>query len=182
MPSTAAESRARNARNAQPAALPPPLVALAAWMLPGAGYWLIGHRARGVTVGVTVLLTFLAGLFIGGVRVLEVPFYDKLGRKVPSDLIAELRAKPWSIAQVMTGPAAIIGGGWSVWAAQPDPSKPPLDPSREPGPGNPRQPYGADSHARVNEIAVLYTAVAGMLNLLAIIDSSHRAGKMAEGT
>ena len=28
---------------------------------------------------------------------------------------------------------------------------------------------------------MLYTAVAGMLNLLAIIDSSHRAGKMQEG-
>ncbi len=31
------------------------------------------------------------------------------------------------------------------------------------------------SHSRVNEIAVLYTAVAGMLNLLAMIDASHRA-------
>ena len=33
------------------------------------------------------------------------------------------------------------------------------------------------SHARVNEIAVLYTAVAGMLNLLVIIDSAARASR-----
>jgi len=31
------------------------------------------------------------------------------------------------------------------------------------------------SHARVYEIGVLYTAVAGMLNLMAIIDSAYRA-------
>ena len=33
----------------------------------------------------------------------------------------------------------------------------------------------AKSHSRLWEIGTLYTAVAGMLNLLAIIDSSHRA-------
>jgi hypothetical protein len=31
------------------------------------------------------------------------------------------------------------------------------------------------SHARVSDIGTLYTAVAGMLNLMAIIDSSYRA-------
>ena len=34
----------------------PPLVAFAAWLLPGGGYLLIGQRARGVVVGVTILL------------------------------------------------------------------------------------------------------------------------------
>jgi hypothetical protein len=37
------------------AAHPPPLVALAGWLLPGAGYWLIGQKVRAVTVGVTIL-------------------------------------------------------------------------------------------------------------------------------
>ena len=41
-------------------------------------------------------------------------------------------------------------------------------------------PRGREVHARVNEIAVLYTAVAGMLNLLAIIDAAHRASLMRE--
>jgi len=31
------------------------------------------------------------------------------------------------------------------------------------------------SHARVSDIGILYTAVAGMLNLMAIIDASYRA-------
>jgi hypothetical protein len=34
----------------------------------------------------------------------------------------------------------------------------------------------AMSHSRSWEIGALYTAVAGMLNLLAIIDSTYRAG------
>jgi len=33
------------------------------------------------------------------------------------------------------------------------------------------------SHSRSWEIGTLYTAVAGMLNLLVIIDSAHRAGQ-----
>ena len=81
--------------------------------------------------------------------------------------LSEVRAKPWSIAQVLTGPVAIGGAAWSVWAAK--------DPDGDEGD---REPPGALSHARVNEIGVLYTAVAGMLNLLAIIDAAHRAAQL----
>ena len=136
---------------------PPPLVALAAWLLPGAGYWLIGQRARGLTVGVTIILVFALGLLIGGVRVIEVPKFDKRGRYVDAPLLQEVRSKPWSIAQVLTGPVAILGGAWGVSAAA--------------------NAQGTETHGRINEIGVLYTAVAGMLNLLAIIDASHRAGQ-----
>ena len=153
------------------AAASPAVVAIAGWLLPGAGYWLIGQRARGTTIGVAVVLLFTLGLLIGGVRVIEVPTYNRLGRSVaPGEATAlgyvyrEIQAKPWSVAQVMTGPVAIAGGAASVYAA-----------SEAQG-----MPWG-ESHARVNEIAVLYTAVAGMLNLLALIDAAHRAGKLQEG-
>ena len=52
---------------------------------------------------------------------------------------------------------------WSVWASNPDH-----------GAGGVEAP-AAISHSRINEIGVLYTAVAGMLNLLAIIDAASRA-------
>jgi hypothetical protein len=51
----------------------PGLAAVAAWALPGLGYWLIGQRGRGVIVCVSVISLFVLGLLIGGVRVLEVP-------------------------------------------------------------------------------------------------------------
>jgi hypothetical protein len=167
----------------------PALVALASWLVPGAGYWLIGQRARGTTVGVTVVTLFVLGLLVGGVRSLEVPGWDEHGHKIrlndrgykvhPDDAsypraswvlrrsaLSEVRAKPWSIAQMLTGPVALGGSAWSIWAA--------ADPDGDDGDLEAR---GVVSHGRVNEIGVLYTAVAGMLNLLAIIDASSRAAQ-----
>ena len=181
------------ARMAEPAEThwPAPLVALAAWLVPGGGYLVLGQRARGLTIGVTVVVLFTLGLLIGGVRALEVPGWDEhgwqirlnaSGHRVHRDdaaysradwvmrrsALSEIRAKPWSIAQALNGPVALAGAACSVWAS--------ADPDGDDGD---REPPGALSHARVNEIGVLYTAVAGMLNLLAIIDSSHRAAQSA---
>jgi hypothetical protein len=134
---------------------PPPLVALAGWFVPGLGYWLIGQRLRGLVVGVTILLLFVAGLLIGGMHVIDAP----TGLTMPL-----IFAKPWFIGQVLTGPVSLassyLANNWGVY----------IDP------GTLKQMTGvALSHSRVNEIGVLYTAVAGMLNLMAIIDCSYRA-------
>lgn len=168
-------------------------LAVASWIIPGAGYWLLGDRVRGTTIGVTVLALFVLGVLVGGVRVLEVPGYgphgqrlevivhrddqgyvqETIGEDVPANWqdqgwalllhpFDEIRNKPWVIAQVMAGPVAIAAFGGAVAA------------SHRVTPGG--LPIGVRSHARVNEIGVLYTAVAGMLNLLAIIDASHRSG------
>jgi hypothetical protein len=143
---------------------PPPVIALAAWFVPGLGHWLVGERTRGIMIGVTVVVLYVAGLLIGGVRVIEVPTYDANGQKITNtSTLNEVRSKPWSIAQVMAGPLGVASGAASVWAAGLDPAT-----------GEPR---GVRSHARVNEIGTLYTAVAGMLNLLAILDAAGRAGR-----
>ncbi|HRK30829.1 MAG TPA: hypothetical protein PLD59_07090, partial [Tepidisphaeraceae bacterium] len=60
----------------------PPLVAIAGWLLPGAGYFLIGQTARAVVVGAAVLTMFVAGILIAGIRVIDVPGYDNLGFEV----------------------------------------------------------------------------------------------------
>jgi hypothetical protein len=154
------------------------------------GYWLIGQRTRGTTIGVTVIFLYIFGLLIAGVRVIDVPGYKEDGSRVMLPVLnergrpvkdaenrmmrvwvmsvaplSEIRQKPWSIAQVMAGPLGIASGAASLWAAGPD------------GPtGHAR---GVRTHARIPEIAILYTAVAGMLNLLAILDSTSRAGRGA---
>lgn len=151
---------------------PPPLVALAGWLMPGLGYWLIGQRMRGAVVGVTVLLLFVAGLLIGGMRTVDSAILESADQRqerlsdlailkannpkyVPSNLLARTFQKPWFIGQVLAGPVALasnfIGVTWG---------------------GNAGSPV---SHSRVFEIGVLYTAVAGMLNLMAMIDSAYRA-------
>jgi len=182
--------------------VPVPVVALASWLVPGAGYWLLGQRLRAVVVGVTIFALFVGGLLIGGIKVLEVPGYGERGqplvvvrergrthdartgedREVFQDRtvddndpraigwvmqvhpLDEIRNKPWFIAQILAGPLDLAASWGSIMASRP----------RVPG-GS--VPLGARSHARTNELGVLYTAVAGMLNLLAIIDAAHRAGQ-----
>ncbi len=140
----------------------PPIVALAGWLLPGGGYLLLGQRTRGLVIGITIVLVFMGGLLIGGVRLLEVPMYDENGQAIENgEWVREIRAKPWSIAQILAGPVSIAGGVWSIEASIPDPAG--------------HRASGAKAHVRLLEIGTLYTAVAGMLNLLAIIDATSRA-------
>lgn len=176
--------------------VPSAIVAVAAWIVPGAGYLLIGDIARGLTVGITIVLLFFGGLLVGGIRCLDVPGYDAHGTKIMVSAngrpgprstgeawilqarpLDEIRSKPWSIPQIMMGPVDVICDIWSVRDSQPaELGK--VDADGEDSSG---ASYGegeriaARSHARLNDQGVLYTAVAGLLNLLAIIDSAHRA-------
>ena len=179
----------------------PPVVALASWLVPGSGYWLIGQRGRAVATGVTIIVLFILGLLIGGVRLIEVPGWGDRGRKLMIELenrgtdsegrpqfaervaeatpetesdgtwvmarhpLDEVRNKPWSIAQILVGPLDIAASAASTWASREGPDM--------------KTPIGARSHSHTNELGVLYTAVAGMLNLLVIIDSAHRAARLA---
>jgi hypothetical protein len=78
--------------------------------------------------------------------------------------IAELSDKPWYVGQILCGPLTLATSALSVDLAKPT--------TNSPVP----QEGVAMSHSRSWEIGALYTAVAGMLNLLAIIDSTYRAG------
>lgn len=142
--------------------LPAPLVALASWLVPGLGYVLIGERARGIIAGTTIVVTFLLGLLIGGIRVIDVPGYDVANNLRPTSktdktpaiktsFVGEVMYKPWYIAQSLAGPMNIVATVVSV------------------------RTHVRPSTARIFDIGTLYTAIAGMLNLLVIIDSAYRA-------
>jgi hypothetical protein len=136
--------------DASPLLPPPPLVALAAWLLPGSGYFLIGQRTRGMVIGLTVIAMFLLGLLIAGVGVVDAPDFSGPG----GGWVGRVLQKPWFIGQTLMGPIGLA----AAWIDHN------LDPQHR------------AATARLGEIGTLYTAVAGMLNLLAIIDASHRAG------
>jgi len=135
----------------------PPLVALAGWVVPGAGYWLIGQRTRAITVGVTILALFSLGVLVGGIRVVQAPDMTSQG-----NLLARVLTRPWFIGQVLVGPVG-IGTAW----------------------GSDQLAHSAtyktiEAKARLAEIGTLYTAVAGMLNLLTIIDAANRASSASD--
>ncbi|HEV2295055.1 MAG TPA: DUF6677 family protein [Tepidisphaeraceae bacterium] len=127
---------------------PAPLVALAGWLVPGSGYWLIGHRTRALVVGVSVIALFVLGILVAGIGVVEAPSLSGGG-----GIVSRILQKPWFLGQVMTGPIGLI----SAFIAD-----------------NVAHSYPA-AKARLGEIGTLYTAIAGMLNLLAIIDAAYRA-------
>jgi len=64
------------------------IVAVLAWAVPGAGHFVIKERKRAVIIFITITLTFLTGLYVGSVGVI-----DPVG------------AWPWYIAQMMASPA-----------------------------------------------------------------------------
>ena len=134
--------------------VPALIVAVVNWFIPGAGYVLLGQLARGLTIGITIIALFVLGMLIGGVHVVDPPVFGP-GH---AGAVRTVLEKPWYIGQFFTGAIGLLGG----WI----------------GPSQPA------SHARANDIGTLYTAVAGMLNLLATIDSGYRAtldSEQAEG-
>jgi hypothetical protein len=182
--------------------VPPPLVAIAGWVVPGLGYWLIGQRGRAVTVFVAILALFFVGVLVAGIRVIDVPGYSEDGEQVlvavkadgsgqaveyrssapgarwvatdpqarwvlTAHPVAELLNKPWYIGQVLAGPVTLVASKYSIDLSRPT--------------GEAGLPAASKAHVRIAEIGTLYTAVAGMLNLLVMIDAAHRAGRKEGG-
>ena len=108
------------------------LIGLAAWIIPGWGYWLLGERTRAIIVCVTLLLTFATGLYIGSIGVI-----DPAG------------SKAWYCAQILNSPAIFFIGRHVA------------------------QTQNYPVFARPNEIGQIYTSIAGLLNLLCIINCVH---------
>jgi hypothetical protein len=137
-------------------AVPSPIIALVAWLVPGAGYWLLGQRARALTITLTIFTLYFIGILVGGVRVVDPPVSYSHPQRIIFD-------KPWFMGQILAGPVTLVVA--SIGTPNPAAS-------------SPSEFY--ESHARLYEIGTLYTAVAGMLNLLAIIDSAYRASHTGE--
>lgn len=140
-----------------------PIVAFAGWVIPGLGYYLIGQKKRSYISGIAIILTFWLGIWIGGIRVIDVPGYDQNGQPrldrqgrwlLKQSFAGEVMYKPWYIAQSLNGPMNFL----ATWVS--------LDQA---------QKGVRMSTARIFDIGTLYTAIAGMLNLLVIIDSAYRA-------
>jgi hypothetical protein len=114
---------------------------LLAWLLPGAGHFYLGHRARSLIYFVTISVTFWGGIAIAG-------GHDTVNPRQRFIL--------WYLGQLCTGSHALIVVGLNHHS-------------------------GIDPQTMVNpsfmsvDVGVIYTSVAGLLNLLAILDALARA-------
>lgn len=135
-----------------------PIAIVLAWLLPGLGHIYLGHKGRGVIFLVAITVTFWTGVAIGGVKTVSdvTPPYKKadFGREYQM----KFKRSWWFFGQLMTGSYAIAA--YSVGKKLDD-----FDAD-----GNPR--YLAWPCADIGNV---YSGVAGLLNLLVIIDALARA-------
>lgn len=133
--------------DAIPSVLRMPVAALVGWLVPGAGHVFIGERARGVIFFVVISLTFWTGIAVGGVK----------------NTVNTKDRYLWFLGQVCAGvhPMAAI-----VWSRNMD--GPPAGAA-----GDPRW----IAYGHTEDTAVVYTAIAGMLNILVVLDVLARLEK-----
>jgi hypothetical protein len=127
-----------------------------AWLLPGGGHYALGQRKRAGVIFVTILLTFLVGLYAGSIGVV-----DPIG------------AKAWYFAQSLTSPAVMLVGS-HVASVQRQAEQAAVE-----GRTVKTAPYRV--YGRPGEIGQIYTSIAGLLNLLCIVNAIYTAHLIAIG-
>ena len=108
-------------------------VGLSAWLVPGAGHFILREKARAIIIFVAIALTFTIGLYVGSIGVVN-PVEGKLAYA----------------AQIMNSPMVTVLGRVTV--------------------NNHYSVFG-----KPNEIGQIYTSIAGLLNLLCIVNAVYMA-------
>lgn len=134
--------------------------AVLGWILPGLGHASLGDRRRGLLVGGGVLGLFLGGLLIGGL-----------------DVVDRREDHLWFLAQAGAGPVAWVADyananlvasgrfGELLEARHPDPMAPR---------GTVVEVSSLKSLAHPNEMGTLFAAMAGLMNVVAVLDAMSR--------
>lgn len=118
------------------------LAPVLAWIVPGLGHWFLGHHRRGRLIFTGISLMYLTGLLIGGLDIV-----DRKGDPL------------WYYGQFLAGPVTPAIDAWR--SVHYTPASPDAEVNHV---------YPVPSFSHGNEIPTLFTTIAGMLNLLAILD------------
>jgi len=121
-----------------------------AWIIPGAGHIFLGRWVRGVVIFITIGATFWSGVALGGVLTVD-----------------HRNARWWFVAQMLTGVHGIVGfyNQKQVYQTMPAvPNDAELDAMLQ-------EKGIALADNPTDSIARAYTGVAGMLNVLCIMDA-----------
>lgn len=120
--------------------------AFLAWLLPGLGHFVLGQPRRAVILGTTIGTLWLTGLLIGGISVIDRQNHPA-----------------WFLGQMLIAPSFVANHYRNTLVRDHDGS---FDPAGHP----PFEP----AYARAQEQGTLFTSLAGLLNLLAMIDVLYR--------
>lgn len=121
--------------------------AVAGWFVPGLGHLLIGEKQRGVILLVAIGSLWLAGTLMGGVTVFDWQQH-----------------RLWFLGQMLIAPSCVVlyvhDNLHNRIGGEPKPTDTP--------------PLYTPAFGRTHEQGLLYTSLAGLLNLLAIVDVLYR--------
>ena len=135
-----------------------PGAAILAWVWPGLGHISLGERKRGLLVMFGVLFLFVSGVLIGGI--------DSIDRR---------EDRLWFLAQALCGPIALAVDFANQKLLKPMP--PNWVERYEQNDPEVIRRLNRKSLGHVNEMGTLYSALAGLMNLVVILDvlqPSHR--------
>lgn len=152
-----------------------PIAGILALAFPGAGHWFQGERKRGLLIAAGVLGLFFGGLLIGGV-----------------DVVDSRQDRLWFLGQALVGPVAFatdyVHQSRLKGVDRAGVVRSPL-PSEVRGPNGVLQPAPAGAEpplskslGKMNEIGTLYCTIAGMLNLIVVIDAAFPTRRRARGS
>jgi hypothetical protein len=144
-----------------------PLAAFLAFLLPGLGHLIRGHRRRAAYIALGVLGLFASGILIGGI-----------------DAVDSREDRIWFLGQALVGPVAF--GVDYLHQTRFKVIDPATRRPRSANPGEARDPRTArpypaaagepppnvKSLGKVNELGTLFSTIAGMLNLIVILDAA----------
>ena len=139
-----------------------PAAALLAWVWPGLGHISLGQPKRGLLVMGGVLFLFLGGVLIGGI--------DSIDRR--DDRL-------WFVAQVLCGPIAMVVDYANQALLEPLPRDVAEKYLR--GDADTLRRLERTGLSRVNEMGTLYSALAGLMNLVVILDALHTPNRRPPG-
>jgi hypothetical protein len=140
-----------------------PVAGVLACILPGLGHWFLGERWRAVIVAAGVLGLFFGGLLIGGIDVVD-------SREDAWWFVGEAMVGPlsWGVDYAHQHHFKVYDGG-KLRTANPGETR---DAQGNAVPARAGElPPNSKSLGRMNELGTLFCTIAGMLNLIVIIDA-----------
>ena len=78
------------------------VVGLLAWLVPGAGHFVVKEKKRSLIIFATITLTFCVGIYVGSIGVID-----------------PVNAAPWYVAQIMNSPTVAVLGHLTASGAYP---------------------------------------------------------------
>lgn len=141
------------------------------WLLPGAGHWLLGHRALAVVFFVAITFPYALGLALGGIKNSVNPWSSRLL------FVGEMGAGGYTLAALAVNqtvlndlpselvPALLAGGDAPALRGMSESRKAELQ----------QKVTRYVSFYPESDVAQIYLSTAGLLNILVIIDAVARS-------